>query len=106
MSSRLSSRTSMSRTVGDSDMDDPHTYMEGNGEGEWTTDERKRIASVFVSFRNRMVVIQPPSNIVYAFVDFPLCICVIRWRTLSVQLSVICLYMIADLVAIKDVRNW
>ena len=31
--------------------------MEGNGEGEWMTEERKRIVSVFTSFRNRWLSI-------------------------------------------------
>ena len=53
MSRRLSSKTPISRTVGDSDMDDPHTPMVDNGEGEWTAAERKTIASVFASFRKR-----------------------------------------------------
>ena len=34
MSSRLSSKTPISRTVSDSDIDDPHTQMVDNEEGE------------------------------------------------------------------------
>ena len=41
MSSRLSSKTPISRTVTDSDIDDPHTQMVDNEEGEWTAEERK-----------------------------------------------------------------
>ena len=53
MSSRLSSKTPISRTVSDSDIDDPHTQMVDNEEGEWTAEERKTIVSVFASFRRR-----------------------------------------------------
>ena len=52
MSSRLSSKTPISRSIRDSDIDDPHTKMD-NEEGEWTAEERKTIASVFASFRRR-----------------------------------------------------
>ena len=53
MSSRLSSKTPISRTVSDSNIDDPHTQLVDNEEGEWIVEERKTIASVFASFRRR-----------------------------------------------------